>query len=363
MRLPPARPAAVAGVAFLLALAAWAGSTTAQDDAAPAPAAAAAVLLDALDAGQTEQAVLNPENPSRRDWHFIPKETRKGLALNAMTEPQRAAAMRLLGSLLSAAGLEQATRIMGLEAVLAELEGNPVRRDPLKYSFTFFGRPGGTADGSDGADARWAVSVEGHHLSLNFLMAGDAVLASTPAFFGSNPAKVPRALAGVPAGTRVLAAAEDIGFALLNALSDDQRAEAVVDAEPPKEIRGPGDGRWTPPSVGPGDGLPAAGMTADQRAALAELVELHLAPMPAEVRSARRSAMERAGGVDGLSFAWLGAGAPGAGHCYRVRGETLLIEFVNGQPDTLGNPANHAHSVWRDPAGDFGDALAAAPPE
>ena len=344
---------AVAAAAGLLILAGWSGGRAAQDEPPASATAAATAFLASLDAGQTGQVVLNPDNPSRRDWHFIPKETRKGLALNAMTEPQRRAAWGLLRSLLSAAGYEKATRVMELEAVLAVLEENPVRRDPLKYSFTLFGEP----DAAGGAGGRWAVSVEGHHLSLNFLLEGDAVIASTPAFFGANPAKVPREVAGVPVGTRVLEGAEDRGFALLGSLSPDQKAKAAVEADPPREIRGAGDGKWTPPAVGPGDGLKAAEMTADQTRQLAELVDLHLAPMPADVRANRRAAMEKAGGVAALSFAWLGAEQPGIGHGYRVRGPSLLIEFVNSQPDSFGNPANHAHSVWRDPAGDFGDAI------
>ena len=162
------------------------------------------------------------------------------------------------------------------------------------------------------------------------------------------------------AGTRVLGEAEDAGFALLASLSGDRRAAAVVDTNPPREIRGPGDGTWTAPAVGPGDGLPAADMTPAQRALLAKLVDLHLAPMPAAVRRARRDALEAAGGIGGLRFAWLGASDPGVGHGYRVRGQTLVIEFVNSQPDSLGNPANHAHAVWRNPDGDFAATAGAA---
>ena len=46
---------------------------------------------------------------------------------------------------------------------------------------------------------------------------------------------------------------------------------------------------------------------------------------------------------------------PGAPHYYRLQGPRLLIEYDNTQ-----RQANHAHSVWRDPAADFGyDVLGA----
>ena len=45
---------------------------------------------------------------------------------------------------------------------------------------------------------------------------------------------------------------------------------------------------------------------------------------------------------------------PGQPHYYRLRGPRLLTEYDNSQ-----RGGNHIHSVWRDPAGDFGrDVLA-----
>ena len=55
-------------------------------------------------------------------------------------------------------------------------------------------------------------------------------------------------------------------------------------------------------------------------------------------------------GVDKIGFAWAGGLEPGDLHYYRVQGPTFLIEYDN----TQGN-GNHAHSVWRDFEGDFGD--------
>ena len=53
-------------------------------------------------------------------------------------------------------------------------------------------------------------------------------------------------------------------------------------------------------------------------------------------------------------FGW--AGAPDAAtsqpHYYRLDGPRFLVEFDNRQ-----NNANHIHSVWRDPGGDFGARL------
>ncbi|MGH3269612.1 MAG: DUF3500 domain-containing protein, partial [Trebonia sp.] len=61
----------------------------------------------------------------------------------------------------------------------------------------------------------------------------------------------------------------------------------------------------------------------------------------------------------GPAGAGAGPAGPGAGAgqpvYYRVQGPRLLIEYDNTQ-----RQANHAHSVWRDPAADFGyDVLGA----
>ncbi len=55
---------------------------------------------------------------------------------------------------------------MALEGLLNELEksrtdAKPIR-DTERYYFTVFGKPA--------ADSRWGLSVEGHHMSLNFVV-------------------------------------------------------------------------------------------------------------------------------------------------------------------------------------------------
>ena len=58
---------------------------------------------------------------------------------------------------------------------------------------------------------RW----EGHHVSLHWTLVNGMAIATTPQFFGSNPAEVRD---GPKKGTRVLHAEEDLGRALVTAL-------------------------------------------------------------------------------------------------------------------------------------------------
>lgn len=309
-------------------------------------ATAANEFLGGLSGEQRSQAMMPFDDAGRLDWHFIPKEKRKGLQVNHMDEKQRQAAHRLLESAVSQLGYKKARAIMTLEAILRELEkgrqGTPLR-DPERYYFTVFGKPAG--------EGRWGWSVEGHHLSLNFVVADGKLASVTPAFYGANPAEVRSDLdVGPKRGTRVLAAEEDRAFELLRSLSAETRKKALIAEKAPAEIRAAGEPR--PPHAAP-EGLPASEMTEKQVEMLRSLIEAYTDNMLSE-QAERRLAEIREADIKKVYFAWAGAEKPGIGHYYRVQGPTFLIEFINNQPDGSGNPANHIHSVWRQLKGDFG---------
>ena len=158
---------------------------------------AARAFLDALSADQKATVALPADSPLRLDWHFIPKDQRKGLQIKHMDAAQRKAALALLRSALSQTGYDKATKIMSLEGILRELQkgqsSGPIR-DPERYYYTIFGEPGDTG--------RWALSIEGHHLSLNFAVDQGNVIASTPTFFAANPTVVREGMpGGVPPTT------------------------------------------------------------------------------------------------------------------------------------------------------------------
>ncbi|MEO7319784.1 MAG: DUF3500 domain-containing protein, partial [Chthoniobacteraceae bacterium] len=225
-------------------------------------AAAANNLLAALTPEEKAKAVFDFANPERTNWHFIPRE-RKGLSIKAMTQEQRLLAQALLATGLSHRGYSKAVSIMSLEAVLAELEkgktGGAVR-DPEQYFVSIFGTPGKGA---------WGWRVEGHHLSLNFTATDDAPPAMTPSFFGTNPGEV---RTGPRTGTRILGKEEDLGRALVKSLSEEQRKEAVILVEAPKEILN------DPKRVDPTnpEGIAQSKLKEDQKSALMKLIKEYL---------------------------------------------------------------------------------------
>ncbi|QDU95758.1 DUF3500 domain-containing protein [Lignipirellula cremea] len=294
---------------------------------------------------EQKQTVMQPyESPTRLEWHFIPKAERKGLQVKHMDAAQKKAAHLLLSNCLSKAGYRKATQIMALEKVLAELEAGKKGgniRDSERYYFTIFGAPG--------ADSTWGLSVEGHHLSLNFVIKGNEVVSSTPTFFASNPAVVMNKVEAAKEGLRVLKLEETLAFDLVGTLTTEQKSAALIAEKAPAEIRGAGEAQ---PPQDPAEGLAAGKLDAKQAKLLRKLIGVYALNMPADVADARIAAIEHAG-FDKVHFAWAGAEKPGVGHYYRIQGPTFLIEFVNVQPDPAGNPANHIHCVWRDMRGDF----------
>jgi len=302
-------------------------------------AGAADAFISSLSADQRAKATFAFEDEQRLDWHFIPRE-RKGIPFKQLDSAQR-----LLGSALMSAGLGQrglirAATIMSLDAILREMEqGKGPVRDPELYFLSIFG------------DARsnkpWGWRVEGHHVALNFTLLEGRHIASTPAFFGANPAEV---LQGARKGLRALAPEEDLARLLIKSLDDRQRSQAVISESAPTDILST--------NLRKAEALKPAGLQASRlgqkqqdilMALLSEYASRH-APDIAAIRLDK----VRAAGLGSIFFAWAGGLEKGQPHYYRIQGPSFLVEYDNVQ-----NNANHIHTVWRDFTADFGADLLA----
>ena len=298
-------------------------------------AGAANNLLAALTPDQRAKAAFDFQTDERVNWHFVP-QPRKGLPLAEMSAAQKHLAHVLLNSALSHRGYFKAVTIMSLEQILFDLENQAPRRNAELYYVSLFGLPGRDV---------WGFRVEGHHLSLNFAVRGDTVLATTPSFLGTNPAEV---RTGPRAGLRVLAQEDDLGRQLLKSFEPRQRAVAIITNVAPKEVI-TGDSRKA--SRLEPLGLSAGKMDSHQRETLKALIQEFIGRNRAELADADWVKIEKAGWGK-IFFAWAGGVEPGQGQYYRVQGATFLLEYDNTQ-----NDANHIHAVWRDLENDFGDDL------
>jgi hypothetical protein len=317
----------------LLAVAA-AGPASADAALAAKMRAAAQAMVASVDSGKRSKLVLDFASDKRTDWHYTPR-SRPGLSFADLDPAQREAVHRLLRTALTAAGHKKVANIIELELVLREIEAFGLFRDPEKYFLVLFGSPD--------AAKPWGWRFEGHHLSLSFTLRGDAI-ATTPSFFGANPAEV---RAGPRQGLRTLAGEEDEGRKLLATLDAGQRSAAVIETRTYGDIVTRAEARVNPLE---NRGLEAKALTEAQKAQLRRLIEAHAAAFEVPLREARMArALE---GFDAIRFAWAGATERGKPHYYRVQGPRFLIEY-----DASQDGGNHIHAVWRDFNGDFGRDL------
>jgi hypothetical protein len=102
------------------------------------------------------------------------------------------------------------------------------------------------------------------------------------------------------------------------------------------------------------NGIAAGDLSEDQRSLLRQLLGAYVDRAPDELAELQRDRFADDAVLDRVHFAWAGRTDPGAPHYYRVQGPRVLLEYDNVQ-----DGVNHAHTVWRDPEGDFGcDVLA-----
>lgn len=307
-------------------------------DAVKEMAQAANAFLAALSTEQKTKTVFDFADAERHNWNFVPL-ARKGITFKELSPEQRLLAHALLSSGLSTRGYGKTVSIMSLDQILHELENKSPRRDVEMYYISVFGKPDNKADSPP-----WGWRVEGHHISLNYTTVKGLFSSATPSFLGSNPGEV---RTGARAGLRVLSREEDLGFELVNSLSEAQRKIAVIMEKAPADIFNvPGRNDWTKP-----EGLAQSQMTDSQKGILKKLIEEYIGRNRVEFAAEDWSKIEKAG-LDKIHFAWAGAREPGIGHYYRVQGPTFVLELDNTQ-----NRANHVHALWRDTERDFGKDL------
>ena len=276
-------------------------------------------------------------------WFFTPQQdkekkfTRKGARLEEMTGDQKAAAMALLKTGLSAKGYEQATGIVGMEALLKNLEGSgsAMTRNTEWYFVSVFGEPG---------TGKWGWRFEGHHLSVNYTLDKGEVVSATPLLFGVNPAEVK---AGDKKGLRVTPEIEDQARALIKSLTAEQDKIA-------KQAKAFGEINEGFAKAGVGDpvGITVDKLNAEQKATLAKLLAAYTDRMPEDLGAAEQKRAKDTP-AEKMYFAYTGSPTPGEPYTYRIYAPEFVVEFLNVQADSAKNAANHIHSAWRRLPDDF----------
>lgn len=261
---------------------------------------------------------------------------RSGRQMGSLTEPQHAAAMALLKTLLSEKGFQKVQDIMGSDQALTDA-GTNFASGKAVYTIAIFGEPSATTP--------WMVQFGGHHLGLNIVIDG-AHGVMTPTLTGAQPAVYQTGGKAV----RVLAGENDKAFALLDALTPAQRKQAILPYKVEDLVMGPGhDGETIVP-----EGLKGSVMTPAQKTLLLDVISewagiinpVYAAPRLKEIES----------DLNETWFAWseptTHAPNRNGSSYYRIQGPHLVIEF---SPQGVGgDPTLHVHTIYRDPTNSYG---------
>jgi hypothetical protein len=196
----------------------------------------------------------------------------------------------------------------------------------------------------------WMLQFGGHHLALNITIAAERGIL-TPTLTGAQPALY--TLNGKT--VRPLGQESDKGIALLNALDDTQKKQAILNYRVGDLVLGPGqDGKTILP-----EGLKVSAMNEKQRAMLIDLISEWTGIVHESAAAARMAEIKA--NLDKTWFAWSGPATVTPGQnisaYYRIQGPKLVIEYA---PQRLGGDLSlHVHTIYRDPTNDYGRGLTA----
>jgi hypothetical protein len=360
----------------------WLSVTTISAQTATARIVRAAnTFLSTLTEKQRQTALFAFDDEQQRArWSNLPTGfiPRGGISLKEMNPTQRSAAMALVAAALSPKGFEKVQQIMEGDEVLRKTDTGPGgppggnrgnRPPPGGGPPPGNGPPPGGGNrppmgdgqmfgkdlyyisilGTPSEKTPWMLQFGGHHLALNITLAGERGIL-TPTLTGAQPA-----LYTIDGKTvRPLGPESDKGFALLQALDDKQRKQAILSYQLADLVLGPGqDGKTIVP-----EGLKASEMTEHQRAMLLDVISEWAGIIHESAATARMAQLKA--DINETWFAWSGPTTVTPGQnitaYYRIQGPHLVIEYA---PQMLGgDPRLHVHTMYRDPTNDYGRGLA-----
>ncbi|MGU3293194.1 DUF3500 domain-containing protein [Williamsia sp. M5A3_1d] len=325
-------------------------------------------LVDTLTADQRGAALITDFSDTRRlDWDMIPKPDRTGVSLHLLDRHQKVLAWDLVRLCVPLKTLTKMLAITQLETVLRDYErellGPALQawRSPDSYFLTIFGRPG--------FEDTWTLRFLGHHVSMSVTVVQERWVFATPFALGAQPTEYDGVL-------KPLHDDEQLGFALLDALTDDQREQAIIHSVAPpdfvtRQVPHVGavecadnydlgmlqyritdaDRKATKFDRSHPRGISGDALSDEQAHLLRSLMLCYLERMPQETAAAHQSWLSALDPAD-VHFAWAGETARGRPHYFRIQTPSTLIEAVNAV-----NGGDHLHTVLRDLDHDLGHAL------
>jgi hypothetical protein len=324
----------------------------AQSGATARVVAAANAFLATLSEAERSKVTFDFNSSQKSTgWSNLPTGIfqRNGLRLGDLTSAQRLAALGVVAGALSRPGYQKVTDIMNGDEVLKNRgggrtggrqgapggggRGGGIQFGVDEYYIAFVGAPSFTSP--------WMLQFGGHHLAINVTIVGsDNVM--TPSLPAAQPARY--VLNGQT--IRPLGNENDKGFALINALDETQKKQAVLTYDVRDLVLGPGnDGKVIQP-----EGMLASAMNANQQAMLLDIVHEWVGILNDAGATAKMAEIKA--NLPKTYFAWSGSTTNGGLAYYRIQGPTVIIEYAPQQGDV-----DHIHTIYRDPTNDYGAKL------
>lgn len=289
---------------------------------------------------------------SRTEWTNLPVgiAMRPGLRYGDLSSGAKIALHQVMLELLSSQGYLKTHTIMHVDDFLQDMyisigllsEEDIAEITALQWGFgeyyiAMWGHPN---------DDQWSFKFEGHHLSLNVTVVKDKI-SITPFFIGSDPALV---RITQYAGLRPLSKEEDYGLELINMLSDEQKALAVISTDIPRDIiTAPGASQ----RLDKYQGIKGSDLNEAQQKQLEFIITEYIGNFEREKQMEYMDRI-RTSGLDNVYFGWVGGMERVTNHYYVINGPDFLIEY-----DNVGwvYGGDHIHSIFRDKRNDFGEDL------
>lgn len=306
--------------------------------------AAAKAFLASLDPNQREEATyMFSDNAQRSNWSNFPEGMipRGGLRIGKLSIEQD----RLMDALISEIMSEEG--VLNLEYQLAAERTFPTD-DPRgeygveKFYVAFLGEPSETQP--------WMFQFGDHHLGINVTIYG-ADTKFSPMLTGGQPLNIDYEDENIYITKNEVTAAH----ALLDSLTLQQRDMAVRSDRAINLLLGPGEfGTVVAP-----EGIRGSDLNKDQRELLIALIETRLEFINDDDFAIKMASVLAE--LDDTYFGWWGpwGGPPGFAY-FRVAGPSLILEYApqDTQAEVLEN--EHAHSMYRNPGNDYGEAWVGA---
>jgi len=301
------------------------------------PVEAANALIAALSDKERSQLSHPMSSKERKKWTNVPPSAADaGLRLGDLKRETIERVCDLLASTMSKQGYEKARNICWADDQLLKSKEQAEKRGGFgtaNYWVLIFATPS--------AKEAWGLQFDGHHLAQNLTFQGDKICYS-PAFIGTQPRAIQLG------GNEIVVMEKEVSLAFdfIASLTDAQRKDALKDERRGRIVAGAGkDGVRPDPR-----GLDCSKLTDDQRAILTKLIHVWVGDLPKKQADARMK--EIAAQLGDCRFAWRGPFEPGSDVSYHLYGPGLILEF--GGQDLGGDPAEHLHSIYRDPTNEYG---------